>query len=71
MSQAFSLLPAPVRPEVTRPITAPPTSSLEPPETETGGTAMATASSTGNTNLLEFLHNKCYSYGVLEKKWSL
>jgi len=76
MSQAFSQLAAPARVEELRPITAPPTSSLQPAETaETGetparDTAVVTVSSHNMQHFTEFPH-RCYSYGVLEKKWSL
>ena len=73
MSQAFTVFPAlpPPSPplEELRPITAPPSSSLETAETgQTPGEAREEEKTT--INFLEF-HHRSYSYAVLEKKWSL
>lgn len=86
MSQAFSVFPGPtIKIDEVRPITAPPATNLDPPETgETSVTAtgdtmeltntMTTSSSSAvsvTVKFVEFPARRSYSYGVLEKKWSL
>jgi len=83
MSQAFSLFPIDL--EAPRPITAPPTANLTPPpESETGDLASlkevavtppedagGSAAPANTVRFADLSFKRSYSYGVLEKKWSL
>ena len=80
MSQAFSQFSAQQSVEAPRPITAPPITHLTPPpDPETGDQASlkevtVTVGSSALTNTVRFADlsfKRSYSYGVLEKKWSL
>lgn len=74
MSQAFTQFPASSSVvENLRPITAPPSTNLdiaETGETPARDTVTVSVSPQPSQHFTEFPH-KCYSYGVLEKKWSL
>jgi len=80
MSQAFSIFPAQstIKFEETRPrpITAPPATNLD--QSETGDPKNSTTCGSSSSSALgvtvkfmELPYKKSYSYGVLEKKWSL
>ena len=79
MSQAFTLFSTPIKlEEELRPITAPPAANLGQSETGDPATVLTSgeggSSSSAISNTVKFMdlpYKRSYSYGVLEKKWSL
>jgi len=79
MSQAFTLFSTPIKlEEELRPITAPPATNLG--QSETGDPATVLTSGEGGSSssaisitvkFMDLPYKRSYSYGVLEKKWSL
>ena len=79
MSKAFSIFPTPIKlEEELRPITAPPAANLG--QSETGDPTTVLTSGDGGSSssavsvtvkFMELPYKRSYSYGVLEKKWSL